>query len=101
MESPGKRCGRCDHVLTEMPALVVDGNSEHTFSNSAGVTFQITCYREATGAAPGGPASDEQTWFAGHTWRRLFCRECSNHVGWQFRSRSRVFVALVDRELPA
>lgn len=74
----------------------MDGKTARTETNPAGDRFTITTYAAAPGAAPGGPATDEHTWFSGHTWRRLFCIQCSSHAGWQFRSRSRVFVGLIS-----
>lgn len=82
-------------MLTDAAALAIDGATDHTRTNPAGEQFALRCYATADGAAPGGPATDEHTWFSGHTWRRLFCKQCSTHVGWQFRSRTQVFVALI------
>jgi len=81
--------------LTATAAIAIDAATTHTRTNPAGEQFTVRCYAAAAGAAPGGPATDEHTWFAGHTWRRLFCKQCSTHVGWQFRSRARVFVGLI------
>ena len=90
-----KRCNQCNTGLTDEATIAIDGNHEHHVANSAGVKFTVHCYAEAANAAPTGPASHDHTWFAGHTWRRLFCKHCNSHVGWQFRSRSRVFCALI------
>ena len=88
-------CGQCDSVLAGGDEEIeVDGSRRHRFSNQAGITFTIGCYRHAPGCVGSGPASDEDTWFAGHTWQRAFCRSCGAHAGWLFRGRARVFFGL-------
>ena len=88
-------CHHCGTELTTVSPLSVDGSFEHKLTNAKHITFTVHCYASAAGTAPGGPATDEHTWFSGHTWRRLFCKQCSRHVGWQFRNRARVFCALI------
>jgi hypothetical protein len=94
--APPARCGGCGAELAAGDeAIEVDGSHRHRRANSAGVIFEVACYRRAPGCAGSGPATDEDTWFAGHTWRRSYCRRCGAHAGWLFRSRSRVFSALM------
>ncbi len=91
-----KRCHHCDAVLSSGEPVPIERKLRHDLTNAAGVTFHVRCYDSADGAAAAGPASDEHSWFAGHTWRRLFCKGCSKHVGWLFRSRTQVFSGLFD-----
>ena len=96
----GAECGRCGALLAPPDQrLEVDGSAHHRFTNRAGVAFALTCYDHAPGCATGGPAGDEDTWFAGHTWQRSFCRACGLHTGWLFRSKARVFHALIDSRI--
>lgn len=95
-EAPAARCGRCGAELAAGDeAIDVDGLGLHRLANPAGVVFNVRCYGHAPGCASGGPATDQDTWFAGHTWQRSYCRRCGVHAGWLFRGRARVFFALV------
>lgn len=91
--------GRCPGCAAELApadeATLVDGAARHQATNRAGLEFRIACYGAAPGCAAGGPATDEDTWFPGHTWQRVFCRACGVHAGWLFRGKTRVFVAIV------
>jgi Yippee zinc-binding/DNA-binding /Mis18, centromere assembly len=89
-------CVQCGaHLAGSEEAIEVDGRREHRLANAAGIAFLIRCYAHAPGCVASGPTTDEDTWFAGHTWQRAFCRRCAAHVGWLFRSKSRVFWALL------
>lgn len=94
-------CARCRAPLTgDDEAVEVDGHHRHRFTNSAGLHFVVACYAHAPGTAAGGPATDEDSWFAGHTWQRVFCRQCGAHAGWLFRSKTRVFFCLQQTATP-
>ncbi len=86
---------RCGTELAPADELVDIGGSEHHLANRAGTRFHVRCYAQAPGCAAGGPATDEDTWFEGHTWQRAFCRACGVHAGWLFRGKSRLFFALL------
>lgn len=88
------RCGRCGAELAAGDETI-DVGREHRYANRAGLTFDVRCYEHAPGCAAGGPSTDEDTWFEGHTWQRAFCRRCGVHAGWLFRSKTRVFFALL------
>lgn len=92
---PAAHCARCRAELAPADELVDIGGSEHRFTNRAGTSFDVRCYTRAPGCTAGGPATDEDTWFDGHTWQRAFCRACGAHAGWLFRSKSRVFFGLL------
>ena len=90
------RCVRCRALLAGGDeSIEVDGGAEHRFTNRDGVAFRVGCHAHAPGCAASGPATDEDTWFAGHTWQRAFCRACGAHAGWLFRGKTRVFFALI------
>lgn len=92
---PAARCAHCGAELAPGDELVDIGSTQHRFTNRAGTSFDVRCYGRAPGCAAGGPATDEDTWFEGHTWQRAFCRACGAHAGWLFRSKSRVFFGLL------
>jgi hypothetical protein len=89
------RCGRCSAELAGGDELADVGGSEHHLTNRAGLRFHVRRYRRAPGCTASGPATDEDTWFAGHTWQRAYCRSCGVHAGWLFRSKASVFWALL------
>ena len=90
------RCAECGAELAPGDeAIEVDGRAGHRFANRAGAVFTVDCYAHAPGCVAGGPATDEDTWFPGHTWQRAYCRACGTHAGWLFRSKARVFTALI------
>jgi hypothetical protein len=88
-------CQRCGAELTRADQRVdVDGRHEHQVVNPGGYGFTIACFDSAPGCVATGETSDEASWFSGYTWQRAYCRGCSRHVGWLFRSRSHVFYGL-------
>ncbi|HKE19281.1 MAG TPA: cereblon family protein [Kofleriaceae bacterium] len=100
--SAAARCHRCGAELAAGDeAIDVDGAGQHRLANRGGLVFDVRCFGHAPGCAAGGPATDEDTWFAGHTWQRAFCRRCGVHAGWLFRGVTRVFFALVAAPAPA
>jgi hypothetical protein len=87
-------CRQCGAELAAEP-IEIDGRAEHRVANRAGLAFTIMCHAGAPGCVASGPATDEDTWFAGHTWQRTYCRACGTHAGWLFRNKARVFTALI------
>jgi len=91
------RCPTCSAQLADPDEEVaIDGAPRHRVTNRAGLTFAIACHERAPGCAASGPATDEDTWFPGHTWQRAYCRNCGAHAGWLFRGKARVFFALIE-----
>jgi hypothetical protein len=89
-------CGHCGaRLAAPEDTLRVAGRHAHEVRNRAGLQWTVHCFARAAGAVASGPATDEETWFSGHTWQRLFCRQCSRHVGWLFRAKSQTFAALI------
>lgn len=93
-------CQNCDFIVT-FPSLarVVSGSHEHTFMNPHGFMFHIACYSEAPGCRAHGEISDEFSWFPGYVWQIQICANCSQHLGWSFRSPDDFFVGLIVNRL--
>ena len=90
------QCPRCASSLAGADErIAVAGQRVHRVSNPAGHRFVLSCFAAAPGCVAAGQSSDEASWFAGHTWQRAFCRRCSTHVGWLFRSKTGAFYGLL------
>ncbi len=90
-------CTYCLKLITsgDQRIQIVEGH-EHVFTNPAGITFNIGCFREAPGAVFQGIPTEEFTWFKGYQWRMAYCSECFMHIGWQFLQGSQSgFVGLI------
>ena len=90
-------CRQCHQAITK-PAdrIVMQGSHRHTFANPHGIVFEIGCFRQVNGCGCTGAASDDFSWFAGYSWRVLFCPMCLTHLGWMFSLRGRhVFYGLI------
>ena len=95
-EEPWFRCAQCGHGLApERARIEVDGAHEHVFTNPAGVTFTVRCFREAPGTAGVGDESTFWSWFRGYAWRIAACARCGAHAGWSFRGEASAFWGLV------
>ena len=78
-------CTYCSKLITSGDQRIQIGEShKHVFTNPAGITFNIGCFREASGAAFQGMPTEEFTWFKGYQWRMAYCSKCFMHIGWQF-----------------
>jgi hypothetical protein len=89
-------CARCGAALAPARAAIeVAGAHVHAVDNPGGHCYRIGCYGAAPGCVAAGETSHEHTWFAGHTWQRAFCRDCSAHAGWLFRARTGTFFGLI------
>ena len=93
-------CARCRNPVTHhSERIVVQGSHEHNFTNPAGITFQIGCFREAPGCVGSGSGTMEYTWFVGYEWRIAACTKCQTHLGWQFTSQTDSFFGLILNRL--
>ena len=89
-------CAFCAHIITSPDdAIAVDGSVAHTFTNPAGVTFDIGCFREAPGCSTVGEPTGEFTWFPGFMWSYAVCSRCRAHMGWFYRSGASSFYGLI------
>ncbi|MBW2042202.1 MAG: hypothetical protein JRI76_09240 [Deltaproteobacteria bacterium] len=93
-------CRACGRIITRTGHRTeVDGAHQHTFANPHGIVFQIGCFKDATGCALAGPATDDFTWFKGFAWRVAVCGSCLTHMGWMYVSSSGAsfFGLILDR----
>jgi hypothetical protein len=94
------RCAACGHqVTTEHAVTEVQGRSDHTFFNPAGVIFEIRCFDRAPGCQVHGDATTEFSWFAGYAWSYALCGACSHHLGWYFEGDGPGFFGLIVGKL--
>ena len=92
-------CAACKHVITHQDERIhVQGGHQHRFTNPHGITYEIGCFRHASGCSTIGEATSEFTWFRGYAWRIAVCGNCQTHLGWHFQSTEDDFHGLiVDR----
>jgi len=89
-------CVRCRAKITDESARIeVNDKHEHYFVNPHGYDYQIGCYSKAEGCIAHGQTSGEFSWFPGYVWQIDYCRSCSRHLGWMFRSPRHFFHGLI------
>lgn len=80
-------CKACGHRITSIDYIIsVGGQHRHTFTNPAGLTFEIGCFSHADGCYVYGVPTPHYTWFPGFSWCFAFCSRCATHLGWLYRS---------------
>jgi len=80
-------CGFCLEPITAQHLRIsVNGEHRHTFTNPAGIVFEIGCFSDAPGCRTMGVPTTEFTWFPGHSWNYAYCASCGTHLGWYFTS---------------
>jgi hypothetical protein len=78
-------CAWClNRVANEKDRFKYEGQDEFTFSNPAGIRFDIITFREATGCRQVGVPTFEHTWFLEHAWSFCQCDRCGHHLGWYY-----------------
>jgi hypothetical protein len=89
-------CRFCGRVIA-LPAdtIAVDGSHRHTFTNPAGVIYEIGCFSSARGCRVTGGPTLEFTWFSGYSWSFALCSGCGNHMGWYYQKEGSGFYGLV------
>lgn len=88
-------CRNCRHkIVNSRSVILVDGKSQHHYTNPFGVQFQFHCYSDAPGCEVSGAPTLEHTWFSGCHWQYASCRQCHTHLGWYF-SGVKVFFGLI------
>jgi hypothetical protein len=96
-------CRQCMQVITS-PAerIEVQGFHHHTFSNPAGLLFQIGCFRCVKGCINASSPEAEWSWFRGYVWQVVLCSACATHMGWRYTGRQGCFYGLIlDRLMQA
>lgn len=92
------RCRICEQVIsTENNRIPVNASHDHTCINPAGIEYHIGCFDRAPGCTTMGPASFEHTWFAGHAWQVIVCKNCHEHLGWYFRNSTCFYALILSR----
>jgi hypothetical protein len=78
--------------------ITVNGQHQHTFTNPAGLTYEIGCFSLAEGCVVHGEPTLEHTWFDGFSWNFSVCSSCLLHLGWFFqRGKESFFGLIIDR----
>ena len=98
--SPRLRCVRCRAPITTVSERIdVNGRHIHVYDNPADITFEIGCFRKASGCIAAGRPTTEFTWFAGFAWQIALCRTCGGHLGWSFSSAGKpgFYGLIIDR----
>ena len=92
-------CRACRSPVTaDEHRIEIEGRHVHRRTNPAGIDFEFGCFDEAFGVVALGQATEEFTWFAGHTWRYSECMYCGEHLGWLFEGDgSRFYGLILDR----
>ena len=89
-------CMKCGIYITRrINRTKRDGRFEHVCTNPGGHIFRIGCLNQAPGCLVLGEPTDFFTWFPGFAWSFAVCRNCSTHLGWQFRSSIHHFFGLI------
>jgi len=94
-------CKNCRNMIT-LPVhnITVNGEYIHEFTNPAGATYRISCFRSASGCIVHGMPVMDHTWFEGFSWSFSLCSNCFTHLGWYYKSDNQSFFGLIlDRLL--
>ena len=95
----GWLCAWClNHVTRDQNRFSYQGRDEFTFTNPAGLRFEIITFSPAPGCRPAGTPTLEHTWFAGHAWSFCHCQECGQHLGW-FYTGPQEFAGLIKNRI--
>ena len=93
--SSGILCGTCDHVITQPEELLtLNDKFIHSFTNPAGMRYEIQCYRHAPGVLVSGKPTDFFSWVPGFLWQYSYCQRCKSHLGWFFSNEEDQFYGL-------
>ena len=93
-------CRNCGNTITLLENMIsVNGRHKHTFSNPAGIVFDISCFSTADGCITAGEPTVDFTWFDGYSWSNALCSSCLFHMGWFYDSGSESFFGLILNNL--
>ncbi|MCG8379664.1 MAG: cereblon family protein [Proteobacteria bacterium] len=91
-------CHVCKHHITDLDqAISINNSHTHTFTNPAGYTYTINCFRSATGCLTVGDPTNEFTWFGGYEWQIALCQSCKEQLGWLFTNDNEFYALINDR----
>jgi hypothetical protein len=89
-------CRQCLQLITSVTERIeIQGSHRHTFTNPAGLLFQIGCFRRVKGCEPASPPEAEWSWFRGYIWQVVLCCSCSTHMGWRYKGSGDSFYGLI------
>jgi hypothetical protein len=88
-----KLCG--NHITSVENIISVQGSHRHTFTNPAGLVFEIGCFSSADGCLVSGIPTMEFTWFSGYRWNYAHCAQCLTHLGWFYQNKETSFFGLI------
>jgi hypothetical protein len=89
-------CKSCGCKITAYDQVtIINGQSQHTFNNPAGIVYTIGCFMTAEGCINQGSPTPEHTWFPGFSWSFAHCSRCYRHLGWFYRADSKSFYGLI------
>eukprot|EP00929_Paragymnodinium_shiwhaense_P098500 TRINITY_DN59974_c0_g1_i1.p1 TRINITY_DN59974_c0_g1~~TRINITY_DN59974_c0_g1_i1.p1 ORF type:complete len:180 (-),score=25.11 TRINITY_DN59974_c0_g1_i1:420-959(-) len=77
-------CARCNSPVAKMKFNEGDARQ----MNPAGYLFHLGLFSRADGAVGTGAAYSKDCWYPGYLWRIAVCRNCEQHLGWHFLSRT-------------
>ena len=70
-------CRCCNTAITHSGEKIEIGIShDYRFTNPAGISYAIGCFRNAAGCAIAGDPTAEDSWFGGYRWQLAVCSEC-------------------------
>ncbi|SPD75528.1 hypothetical protein PITCH_A640071 [uncultured Desulfobacterium sp.] len=67
-------------------SLILKGNKRHLFINPSGINCDFYTFSACPGVIAPGPATEAHSWFSGYGWKMAFCRQCRQHMGWQYNA---------------
>lgn len=92
-------CASCyDPVANDRHRFLINGADEFSFSNPAGMRFEIITFEQTLGCRQCGAPTLADTWFPGCAWCYCLCAGCGQHLGWYY-SGVREFAGLIRSRL--
>ena len=82
-------------ITSPAERIEVQGSHRYTFSNPAGLLFQIGCFRRVKGCVDASAPETEWSWFGGYAWQVVLCSGCATHLGWSYTGQNDVFYGLI------
>lgn len=93
-------CRTCGQPVTRArDRISINGQHQHALFNPMGILFEVGCFAMAPGCRFERPFTQTFTWFPGYAWRFAMCRQCTVHLGWEYRGEADGFVGLILTEL--